>query len=70
MKVKYARVSINEQDLSLQLDALREAGCKKTCQDQVNGVKAERPGLQEALPYLLRGDTPVVWGIDRLGRSL
>ena len=70
MKVGYARVSTNEQDLSLQLDALKEAGCEKTYQDQVSGVKAVRPGLQEALAYLRKGDTLVVWRLDRLGRSL
>ena len=70
MKVGYARVSTNEQDLSLQLDALKNAGCEKTCQDQVSGVIAERPGLQEAFHYLRKGDTLVVWRLDRLGRSL
>jgi len=70
MKLGYARVSTNEQDLSLQLDALKEIGCEKTYQDQVSGVKADRPGLQEALHYLRKGDTLVVWRLDRLGRSL
>ena len=70
MKVGYARVSTNEQDLSLQLDALKEAGCEKTYKDQVSGAQAERPGLQEALHYLRNGDTLVVWRLDRLGRSL
>lgn len=70
MKLGYARVSTNEQDLSLQLDALKEAGCEKTFQDRVSGAKAERPGLQEALHYLRKGDTLVVWRLDRLGRSL
>ncbi len=70
MKVGYARVSTNEQDLSLQLDALKEAGCEKTYQDQISGAKTERPGLQEALAYLRKGDTLVVWRLDRLGRSL
>jgi DNA invertase Pin-like site-specific DNA recombinase len=56
--------------LSLQLDALERAGCDKICQDQLSSVKAERPGLQEALHYLRSGDTLVVWRLDRLGRSL
>ena len=70
MKVGYARVSTDEQDLSLQLDALEKAGCDKSYHDRVSGVKATRPGLQEALQYLRKGDTLVVWRLDRLGRSL
>jgi DNA invertase Pin-like site-specific DNA recombinase len=70
MKVGYARVSTDDQNLSLQVDALEAAGCQKICRDQVSGVKAERPGLQEALAYLRPGDTLVVWRLDRLGRSM
>lgn len=64
------RVSTAEQDLSLQLDALKEAGCEKIYEDRVSGAKTDRPGLQEALAYLRKGDTLVVWRLDRLGRSL
>jgi DNA invertase Pin-like site-specific DNA recombinase len=56
--------------LDLQLDALTKAGCNKVFQDQVSGVKSERPGLREAIDYLRPGDTLVVWKLDRLGRSL
>lgn len=70
MKVGYARVSTHDQNLSLQLDALGRAGCQKIYQDQMSSMKAERPGLQEALTYLRSGDTLVVWRLDRLGRSL
>jgi DNA invertase Pin-like site-specific DNA recombinase len=70
MKVGYARVSTDDQNLSLQVDALEEAGCQKICRDQVSGVKTERPGLQEALAYLRPGDALVVWRLDRLGRSM
>ena len=70
MKVGYARVSTHDQNLSLQLDALGRAGCRKIYQDQMSSMKAERPGLQEALTYLRAGDTLVVWRLDRLGRSL
>ena len=70
MKVGYARVSTHDQNLSLQLDALGRAGCQKIYQDQMSSMKADRPGLQEALSYLRSGDTLVVWRLDRLGRSL
>ena len=70
MKVGYARVSTHEQNLSLQKDALEQAGCGKIFHDQVSGAKAQRPGLQEAKAYVREGDTLVVWRLDRLGRSL
>jgi DNA invertase Pin-like site-specific DNA recombinase len=70
MKVGYARVSTEEQNLSLQLDALQQADCGKIFQDRASGAKAQRPGLQEAQEYLREGDTLVVWRLDRLGRSL
>lgn len=70
MKLGYARVSTTEQDLSLQLDALKDAGCEKIHEDRISGAKTDRPGLQEALGYLRKGDTLVVWRLDRLGRSL
>ena len=70
MKIGYARVSTDDQDLALQEDALKQAGCAKIFQDKVSGAKVQRPGLTEALEYLRQGDTLVVWRLDRLGRSL
>ena len=70
MLIGYARVSTGEQNLDMQVDALQEAGCDKVFTDEVSGVKAERPGLQDALEYLREGDMLVVWRLDRLGRSL
>jgi DNA invertase Pin-like site-specific DNA recombinase len=70
MLVGYARVSTTDQNLDLQHDALQQARCEKIFEDTRSDAKAERPGLQHALPYLREGDTPVVWKLDRLGRSL
>ena len=71
MLVGYARVSTDDQDLSLQIDALKKSGCKKIFRDKASGTKTERPGLQAALSYVRDSeDTLVVWRLDRLGRSL
>lgn len=70
--VGYARVSTQDQDLSLQIDALQKAGCPKTkiFVDKISGAKAERPGLDKCLAELGKGDTLIVWRLDRLGRSM
>ena len=70
MKIGYARVSSDDQNLALQLDALKKAGCKKIFQDTRSGKTAERPGLFELLANTKKGDVVVVWRLDRLGRSL
>ena len=71
MLVGYARVSSTlEQNLELQLNALKENGYEKLCQDQLSGTRVERPGLQLALEVLRKGDTLVVWKLDRLGRTV
>lgn len=71
MFVGYARVSTCDQKLDLQLKALKKAGCAKVFSDHgVSGRTAERPGLDLALSELKKGDTLIVWRLDRLGRSL
>ena len=52
----YARVSTHEQNLDLQEDALKAAGCKKVYIDRTSGTKAERPGLENALAHVRPGD--------------
>lgn len=70
MKIGYARVSTDDQNLDLQDRALREAGVEQVFTDQVSGAIQSRPGLDAALAALRKGDTLVVWRLDRLGRSL
>jgi DNA invertase Pin-like site-specific DNA recombinase len=70
MLIGYARVSTQEQTLNLQQDALKKAECTKIFTDTASGAKTERIGLEEALRYVRKGDTLVVWRLDRLGRSL
>ena len=70
MLIGYARVSTHEQNLDLQIDALKVVGCEKIFTDKISTLKAERKGLQEALDFLRPGDVLVVWKLDRLGRTL
>jgi len=70
MKIGYARVSTQEQNLSLQLDALQVAGCDTIYREKVTSAKKERPELQKLMGQLRVGDVVVVWKLDRLGRSL
>lgn len=70
MIIGYARVSTNDQNLDLQIDALEKFGCEKIFTDKISGTKEERPGLNEALNFCREGDTLAVWKLDRLGRSV
>ena len=71
MKIGYARVSTDEQNLDLQRAALESAGCGRIFEDHgISGSATTRPGLSEALAAMKQGDSLVVWKLDRLGRSL
>lgn len=73
MKVGYARVSTEEQNLDLQIEGLMEAGCDRIITDQAqSGVTTaeSRAGFAEAMELLDAGDVLVVWKLDRVGRSI
>lgn len=69
-KIGYARVSKLDQNLELQIQALKKFGCEKIFTDKITGSKVNRPGFDEALKYLREGDILVVWKLDRLGRTM
>lgn len=69
MKIGYARVSTTSQSLALQLKTLHEAGCEKTYQEKVSGVKAQRKEFEAMMEFGREGDQIVVTRLDRLSRS-
>ena len=68
----YARVTTDDQDLTLQLDALTCHGiaASRIFKDKLSGARCDRPGLTKCLDALESGDILVVWRLDRLGRSM
>lgn len=70
MLIGYSRVSTQDQNLALQNAALSKAGCTQVFSDKLSGSRAARPGLTQSLETLRKGDTLVVWKLDRLGRSV
>ena len=70
MKIGYTRVSTQDRNAGLQVDALRIAGCICMFQHTASGAGFDQPGLTGALETLEEGDTLVVWKLDRLGRSV
>lgn len=70
MKIGYARVSTRDQKLDLQLDALTQAGCEEVFQETASGKNRERPELEKLLAFARKGDTIVVYKLDRMGRSI
>ncbi len=70
MIIGYARVSTQDQNPQLQLDALSTAGCEQVFHETATGTLRERPELAACLRTLRKGDSLVVWKLDRLARSL
>jgi DNA invertase Pin-like site-specific DNA recombinase len=71
MNIGYARVSTDEQNLNLQIDALTAAGCTQIFQDEgLSATAKNRPQFTAALNALKPGDRLVIWKMDRAFRSL
>jgi len=70
MKYGYARVSTKDQVLDMQIDALKNAGCHKIFCEVAKGAKTYRPEWLKLLEEIQKGDTLIVWKLDRMGRSL
>jgi DNA invertase Pin-like site-specific DNA recombinase len=69
MLIGYARVSTDDQNLSLQKEALHAAGCARTFEEKISGAKRNRPELIRMLDQVRPGDVVVVSRLDRLARS-
>jgi len=69
MKIGYARVSTEEQNLEIQLQALQTAGCDRIFQEKLSGKNRNRPELKRLFDQLRQEDILVVWKLDRLARS-
>jgi DNA invertase Pin-like site-specific DNA recombinase len=70
MKIGYARVSTDDQETHLQIDSLNKAKCGRIYQEKASGAKADRPELMKLLDSARKGDTVIVWKLDRLARSI
>ena len=74
MKIGYARVSSHDdrQVLDAQIDEILNAGVSKKniYTDKASGKRDDRPGLEHCLKALRKGDTLVIWKLDRLGRDM
>jgi DNA invertase Pin-like site-specific DNA recombinase len=68
--VGYCRVSTASQDLGLQIEALKAAGCKRIFKETASGAQRDRPEFAKALDYLRPDDVLCVWKLDRCSRSL
>jgi DNA invertase Pin-like site-specific DNA recombinase len=67
----YARVSTEDQNLDIQLAALKAAGCEKIRSEKITGTSTnDRQELRTLLEFVEAGDTIVITRIDRLARSI
>lgn len=70
--IGYARVSTSDQDLTVQIDALKRSGVDDAhlYTDKRSGKTMRRTGLEQALLDARPGDVLVVYKLDRLSRSM
>ena len=68
--IGYARVSTEDQELRLQIDALEKAGCWNIYKEHRSATRGKRPELDLAIIDLRPGDVFVVWKLDRLARNM
>ncbi len=69
MKIGYARVSTKEQNLSMQIEALKREGCDKIFSEKASGQNVNRKELDNMLAIIRKGDQLIVYSLDRLGRT-
>jgi DNA invertase Pin-like site-specific DNA recombinase len=69
MKIGYARVSTQDQNLDRQMDNLTAAGCERIFSEKMTGTKASRPELEKMFLTLREGDILVIDSFSRLSRS-
>ena len=69
LKIGYARVSTNDQNLENQIALLKKAGCEDIFEEKISGAKKSRPELEQLLSQIRKDDTLVVCKLDRLARS-
>ena len=70
MRIGYARVSTDQQETALQIDALKQAKCGRVYQEKASGAKTDRPELIRMIDNARKGDVVIVWRLDRLARSI
>jgi Site-specific recombinases, DNA invertase Pin homologs len=70
VKIGYARVSTEEQNLDRQIDILKQIGCDRIYEEKVSGIKKERPELNKMLDQIRTGDVIIISDLTRLSRSI
>jgi DNA invertase Pin-like site-specific DNA recombinase len=70
MKIGYARVSTQDQNLEMQIDSLNQYGCELIYQEKSSGATTDRKELEKMLSHLRKGDVVVIWKLDRISRTL